>query len=76
MKANGSFNNSYLPSSLFTYVKRKDMFLALCLKYSPEIALLVTFTLNHTTFVLRVNILTLYLHLLLKQTPKITHQFV
>jgi len=32
MKANGTFNNSCLPTSLFTCVKKKDMFLALSLK--------------------------------------------
>jgi hypothetical protein len=33
MKANGTFNNSCLPTSLFTCVKQKHMFLALNLKY-------------------------------------------
>jgi len=33
MKANGSFNNICLLTSLFTCVKQKDMFLALSLKY-------------------------------------------
>jgi hypothetical protein len=76
MKADGIFNNSCLPSSLFTCVKLKDMFLALCLKYSPKIALLATFALNYTAVVLRVRILTWYLHLLQVQTPKIMPKFV
>jgi len=33
MKANGTFNNSYLPTSLFTCVKQKHIFLVLSLKY-------------------------------------------
>ena len=76
MKTDGSFSNSCLPSSLFTCVKRKDMFLSLCLKHSPKIAILITFTLNQTAVVLRVRIITGYLHLLQMQTPKILPQFV